>query len=167
MYKAKIENEIFNFELNDQKGLLGTVNGEAFKIDIESHGMIHHVIHNHQSFVLKIVEFDAEKKSCTVMVNDQEISVTVEDRYDQLLQKLGMNHLNNKIVNEVLAPMPGLVIRIIAKEGIKVQKGDNLVVLEAMKMENMISSPTDGIIKSIEVEQNKTVDKNQVLITFE
>ena len=78
-----------------------------------------------------------------------------------------MDQFNAKKVNEVLAPMPGLVIQIIAKEGMQVVKGDPLIVLEAMKMENMIKSPTDGIVKSVEVQQNKTVDKNQVLIRFE
>ncbi|MDG1849001.1 MAG: acetyl-CoA carboxylase biotin carboxyl carrier protein subunit [Flavobacteriales bacterium] len=167
MYKAKIDNEIFDFEFNDQKGLVATINGEPFKIDLEKQRSIHHVIHNHRSFTIEIVEFDAKNKSCILKVNNQEIIVSVEDRYDQLLHKLGMDDFNSQKVNEVVAPMPGLVIRIIAKEGDQILKGDNLVVLEAMKMENMIKSPTDGIVKSIEVEQNKTVDKNQVLVKFE
>jgi len=78
-----------------------------------------------------------------------------------------MGHASSQKVNEVLAPMPGLVIQIIANVGDQVRKGENLIILEAMKMENMIKSPTDGVIKSIEVKQDKTVDKNQVLIKFE
>lgn len=167
MYKAKIDNEIFDFEFNDQKGLDGTINGAAFKIDAKKHGSIHHVIHNHRSYTVELVHFDTKNKSCILKINNQEVVVSIEDRYDQLLHKLGMDQFNAKKVNEVLAPMPGLVIQIIAKEGMQVVKGEPLIVLEAMKMENMIKSPTDGIVKSIEVQQNKTVDKNQVLIRFE
>jgi len=63
--------------------------------------------------------------------------------------------------------MPGMVVQIIAQIGTQVKKGENLLILEAMKMENMIKSPTDGRIKSIEITQGETVDKNQVLITFD
>jgi len=70
-------------------------------------------------------------------------------------------------VNEVKAPMPGLLLNVMVKPGNQVFKGDNLLVLEAMKMENMIKSPTDGVVKSIEVEKSSAVDKNQVLIKFE
>jgi biotin carboxyl carrier protein len=167
MYRAKIDNEIFDLEFNDQKGLIGTVNGTPFNIDMEKQEMIHHAINNHRSFTIQVIEFDAKKKSCVLQVNDQEISVCVTDRYDQLLNKLGMGHASSQKVNEVLAPMPGLVIQIIANVGDQVRKGENLIILEAMKMENMIKSPTDGVIKSIEVKQDKTVDKNQVLIKFE
>ncbi|MCC7050886.1 MAG: acetyl-CoA carboxylase biotin carboxyl carrier protein subunit, partial [Bacteroidia bacterium] len=53
------------------------------------------------------------------------------------------------------------------KEGDKVTKGDALMVLEAMKMENILKSPGDGIIKKINVSKGQAVEKNTVLITFE
>ena len=62
--------------------------------------------------------------------------------------------------------MPGLVLSVLVTEGDEVKKGDNLLVLEAMKMENMIKSPTDGIIKKIEIKQGNKVEKNELLISF-
>jgi biotin carboxyl carrier protein len=62
--------------------------------------------------------------------------------------------------------MPGLVLKIMVEPGQEVSKGDGLLILEAMKMENIIKAPTDGVVKSIEVEQSNAVEKNQVLIKF-
>ena len=77
-----------------------------------------------------------------------------------------MDNLAAAKVNEIKAPMPGLVLDIRVAEGDEVKKGDSILVLEAMKMENIIKSPTDGIIKKINVKKGIAVEKNQVLIHF-
>jgi biotin carboxyl carrier protein len=58
-------------------------------------------------------------------------------------------------------------LNISVQAGANIAKGDNLLVLEAMKMENIIKSPREGIIKSIEIQSGATVEKNEVMITFE
>lgn len=63
--------------------------------------------------------------------------------------------------------MPGMILDVMAEVGQKVKEGDNLLVLEAMKMENTIMAPRDAIIKSINIEKGKTVGKNEVLIEME
>ena len=167
MYKAKIQEQIFEFEFYDQMALKGAVNGEAFSMDLAKQGSVHHVIHNNNSYTIELVHFNKEDKFCVLRVNNREITVSIEDRFDQLLHQLGMDNMNTQKVNEVKAPMPGFVLNIMIQAGNRVSKGENLLVLEAMKMENMIKSPSDGVIKSIEVEQSDTVEKNQILITFE
>jgi biotin carboxyl carrier protein len=88
------------------------------------------------------------------------------DQFDELLHQLGMDNLNTAKVSEIKAPMPGLVLRILASEGEEVQKGGNLLVLEAMKMENIIKAPADVIIKSVKVNPGDKVEKNQVMMIF-
>lgn len=66
----------------------------------------------------------------------------------------------------VKAPMPGNVMKINAKVGAPVKKGDVLVVLEAMKMENDICAPEDGTVASVEVTQGATVETDAVLVTL-
>jgi biotin carboxyl carrier protein len=78
-----------------------------------------------------------------------------------------MDNMASKKVLELKAPMPGLVLNIVVKEGDSISKGDALLVLEAMKMENNIKSPTDGIIKKIHAVKGNAVEKNQLLISFQ
>ena len=63
--------------------------------------------------------------------------------------------------------MPGVVLEIKVKKGDQIQKEEPLVILEAMKMENVLTSPLDGTISSIEVAEKDTVEKNTLLIKFE
>ena len=63
--------------------------------------------------------------------------------------------------------MPGLILEINVTEAQEVKENDPLLILEAMKMENVINSPRDGVIKSIKVSQGNTVEKNALLIEFE
>ena len=71
------------------------------------------------------------------------------------------------MVNDIKAPMPGLILEVNVKEGDEVKEGDYLLVLEAMKMENALTAPRDAVIKSISVEKGQTVEKNQLLIEME
>lgn len=64
----------------------------------------------------------------------------------------------------MLAPMAGTILRILVKEGQTVKKGENLIVLEAMKMENEIVADKDGIIRSILVKANDSVESDQPLL---
>ncbi len=167
MYKAKVNEQQFEINFSDKEGLEGTLNGASFDMDLVSQGSVHHLIHEHKSYAVELVELNKEDKFCVLKVNNQEITVAIEDKYDALLKQLGMENMNNQKVNEVKAPMPGLVLNILVEAGQEVVKGDGLFVLEAMKMENIIKSPTDAVIKSIEVEKGIAVEKNQVLVKFE
>ena len=66
----------------------------------------------------------------------------------------------------IKAPMPGNIIKVNFKVGAAVKKGDVLVVLEAMKMENNVCAPQDGVVASVEVAQGATVETDAVLVTL-
>jgi biotin carboxyl carrier protein len=127
----------------------------------------YHVIVNHQSYTLELLGKDETGKQLTMMVNGQKQVVTIEDQYDALLKQLGMDKLVANKVNEVKAPMPGLVLRILVAEGQAVKKGDALLVLEAMKMENIIKATGEGVVKKVSVQPKLAVDKNQVMLVME
>jgi len=62
--------------------------------------------------------------------------------------------------------MPGLVLKVFAAEGMEVKKGDNLFVLEAMKMENIIKAPADVVVKTVKIKPGDKVEKGQILMVF-
>ena len=66
----------------------------------------------------------------------------------------------------IKAPMPGNIMKVNVKVGDSVKKGDVLVVLEAMKMENDVCAPADGVVASVEVTQGATVETDAVLVTL-
>ena len=63
--------------------------------------------------------------------------------------------------------MPGLILELLVQKGDIIKKGDSMIVLEAMKMENILYSTVDGIINDINVKPQQTVEKNNILIKFE
>lgn len=166
MLKIKVNNK-FNFESessNDGR----TINGRAIISDIvRIDDRTFHVIHNGKSYNAELVSINRDDKTCTVKVGANIYSMQMTDRYDELLHQLGMDNLKTNKISDVKSPMPGLVIRILVTEGDQVEKGGNLFVLEAMKMENIIKSSSDVKIKSVKVKEGDKVEKNQVVMVFE
>ncbi len=145
----------------------GTIDGKEFVWDvIEIKDGSFHAIKDNKAYSVEVIKVDALEKKFLISVNGNKYSLTVKDKFDELLKSLGMDNLNAAKVNEIKAPMPGLVLEIRVSEGDEVKKGDAILVLEAMKMENIIKSPTDGVVKKINVKKGVAVEKNQVLINF-
>ena len=71
------------------------------------------------------------------------------------------------IVNDINGAMPGLILDVMVKEGEEVKEDDYLLVLEGMKMENILRAPRDGVVKAISVEKGQVVDKNRPLLEME
>lgn len=143
------------------------LNGETFDWDlIELKEGTFHVIKNKKSYQAEVIKADYDEKTFVIQVNEQAYEVAVKDRFDALLKSLGMDRAASTKVSNVKAPMPGLILDIKIEEGAEVKKGDVLMILEAMKMENVLKSPADGTIKDIKIKQGDNVEKNQVLIDF-
>ena len=67
----------------------------------------------------------------------------------------------------ITAPMPGMVIKILVEEGAVVKKGDKVIIIEAMKMENAISAPIDGKVLHVNAREGEAVEKEALLIEIE
>lgn len=67
----------------------------------------------------------------------------------------------------ILAPMPAKVVKVNCKAGERVRRGEVLIILEAMKMENEIPSPADGVIREVRVKEGTTVSHDEVMVVFE
>ena len=145
----------------------GTLNGKAVEADILDTGhQEYHLLLNNKSYNILVVKADPAEKKLVVKVNGKKYTLDVKDKYDELLHNLGLDNIAAKKINDIKAPMPGMVLNILVSEGQEVKKGDSLLVLEAMKMENVLKSPTDGVIKKIAAIKGNAVEKNQLLIQF-
>ncbi len=114
-----------------------------------------------------LVKLDKENKLVIVRIEGKKFAVQIKEPVDLMLDKLGINSKSTKKVNNLKAPMPGLVIKILAEQGKHYKAGDALMILEAMKMENVFKAAADVTIKAIEITERQTVEKGQILMVFE
>lgn len=155
-------------ELIKKVGNLLTVrlNEKQYELDIiKVQDGIYSVIYNNVSFDFEITQ-NAHSKSFNVKHRCLDYNIEILDaqsRYKQS-RNAGNSANDDKIIH---TPMPGKVIKIDVKEGQEVKKGDNLLTLSAMKMENEYTSPVDGTIKHIFIKQDQRVETNQKLIEIE
>ncbi|MFD2540967.1 acetyl-CoA carboxylase biotin carboxyl carrier protein subunit [Lacinutrix gracilariae] len=126
-----------------------------------------HVLQNNNSYKAEIKEANFLDKTYKVKVNNNTYSVNIYNNLDSLIKQMGFEVGVGKKVNNIKAPMPGLILDINVQVGQEVKEDDALLILEAMKMENVLTSPRDGIIKSITATKGEAVEKNQLLIEFE
>ena len=165
MYQVQV-NDKYNFVVETANKQI-KINNELVELDdVKLNENSSHVLYQNKSYLIEVVELIKEDKAAVVKVNGNIYRLKIQDQYDQLLKQLGMDNLAASKILQVKAPMPGLVLNVLVAEGDEVKKGDSLLVLEAMKMENMIKSPTDGMIKKIAIKQGDKVEKNELLITF-
>lgn len=127
----------------------------------------YHVLKNNTPYAAEVVSADFLSKQYMVKVNNNTYTVAIANPLDQLIKDMGFEVGAAKQVNEIKAPIPGLILEISVSVGQEVKENDSLLILEAMKMENTFVSPRAGVIKSIAVSKGDAVDKGQLLIEFE
>lgn len=93
--------------------------------------------------------------------------IRVDDERTHELRALTAEMGPGDVVQELRAPMPGLVVRVAVQPGDSVSQGDPLVVMEAMKMENELRAEVAGVVGEVHVSEGTTVDRDDVLVTFE
>ncbi|QTE37001.1 biotin/lipoyl-containing protein [Mucilaginibacter gossypii] len=166
MYKLSI-NERYSIEAERTVAAGLLINGVKSEADIKQlRPGIYHVIESNRSYNVEIVNFNGDEKNAEIKVNNHIYHITAKDQFDILLDKLGFSDLNSARISEIKAPMPGLVLKVFVNKGDIVKKGDNLFVLEAMKMENIIKSPADVVVEKILIKSGDKVEKGQILMSF-
>lgn len=126
-----------------------------------------HLIHENNSHQADLVDSDFLNRAYSIRVNSNIYNVKIQRPIDEVVHKMGYALRSAKTVDSIKAPMPGIIIDLKVEKGQKVKKGDTLLILEAMKMENAIVSPKDTTIKDVYTIVGETVDKNKLLIDFE
>lgn len=126
-----------------------------------------HVLDKNSAFDVEIIHSNFLNKTISLSINGNIYDVILEDKYDQQIKKMGLLAVTTQKLNEVKAPMPGLIVDVLVEVGQEVIEGTPLLVLSAMKMENVILAQGEGKIKSIEVKKDDAVEKGQLIIEME
>ena len=143
------------------------LNGEPFAWDlVKLTDRTFHILYQNRSYAAEVLALNTAEKTVSLRINGHIHNVQLKDRFDLLLEKMGMGHAAGAKVNTLKAPMPGLIVGINTAVGDAVSKGDSLLILEAMKMENNLKAPGDGIVKTIRAVKGDRVEKGQVLVEF-
>lgn len=126
-----------------------------------------HLLHKQKSYFANLISSDFNNKTYSIRINSNIYQVKIKTPLDDLINNIGYTNGSAKINNTIIAPMPGIIIGLNVEKDQEVKKGDTLLILEAMKMENAIMCPKDAKIKDISIAVGDTVDKNKLLITLE
>ncbi len=158
-----------------KKNFSATVN-EGFEFDLSEEEKIPfsrvdkdgiHALTNGNSITGHLIESDFLNREYSFRINGTRYDVRIKNELQLLIGKLGLAAGAVSVSNELKAPIPGLITEVLAAEGATVKKGDGLLILEAMKMENKLLATQDAVIKKIAIKKGDTVDKGMMLIEFE
>jgi len=153
-YKVFVEDTTFEIDSNDLKNL-----------DLIKRGNSSHLLHDNTSYQVEVLEIKG--KNLRIKINNSTFDVQIADQVDQMVEKMGLNKVKEIILKDIKAPMPGMILDIMVEPGQSISQGDPILILEAMKMENVIKAEGNGIVKSILLKKGTTVEKNQVIIEME
>lgn len=123
------------------------------------------LVRNGRSHRVLVLKEDKENGTVRLRIGAHTYTVQLQDDRSRLMQTLGLDRGAAK-VKEIKAPMPGMVLNILVKPGDAVKKNDPILVLEAMKMENMIKAPGDATVSAVHAAKGKAVEKGQLLVSF-
>jgi biotin carboxyl carrier protein len=163
MLKANVDDQrTFEIKIGESEARVGD---QPFSYEIATLSeRLYHVLHAQKSYNVEILEADYAQKFFLLKINGRPYRVRLQDRFDQLIEELGMEEDVADATFEIIAPMPGLVLKIHVEAGTEVHKDDPLVTLEAMKMENVLKSPGDGLVEEVVAKQGDSVEKSQLLL---
>ena len=126
-----------------------------------------HILYEGQSLNCTVEHFNAATNDFTIRINNRSMQLQLKEELDVLIDQMGFKNVEKAAFKELKAPMPGLVVDVFVQKGQEIEKGENLLILEAMKMENIIKADGNAKIKQIFIQAGDKVDKNQLLIELE
>jgi len=167
-YQAEIEEQKFDIQLVDEENL--SVDGEAISFSIKQGSKPEHfsLILNGRSFQVWIENGEMRQGEGSSMLRVHlsgfDYEVKVDDERSMRIREFAGADTRSKDIGQIRAPMPGLVVKLLVETGQEVKKGEGLLIVEAMKMENEIKSPVNGAVTEIRVAEKQTVEKGEILI---
>jgi len=161
-YITTVDDKQFLVEIIDEKHI--SVDGKVYEVDFESVSgqPVYSLIVDGKSHESYVAPGD---QNWQVLIRGRLYPVTVEDEREKRLRSAAGGGVAETGEFLLRAPMPGLVVAIPVAEGQEIKKGQVILILESMKMQNELKSPRDGIMGRIRVRPGETVEQKQTLLS--
>lgn len=161
-YIADLGDHEYEIEINGEDEII--IDGEASEIDFRSVAgqQVYSLLINGRSYEALV---RPSNEGLEVLLQGQFFIVSVDDERELRLKQTSGPTVSEGGEFHLKSPMPGLIISVRVREGQQVTRGDRLIVLESMKMQNELKSPRDGTIRSLRIKAGDNVEQNQVLLT--
>ncbi len=163
-YIVSLEDESFEIVLHDGEEIV--VDGEPHTVNIENAGgtSLYSLLVDNSSYEVHVEEREGTYR---VLLLGQRYDIRVEDEGTRRVSRARKAAQPSEDAVIVLkSPIPGLIFDVLVTEGQPVKQGDILVIVEAMKMENELRAPRDGVVKATFIVPGDSVDKGQPLVTL-
>ncbi|MDF1695025.1 MAG: acetyl-CoA carboxylase biotin carboxyl carrier protein subunit [Saprospiraceae bacterium] len=158
MYKVLIKNQ--EIEVS-QKDL------DELNISFDNRNNCFQILKDGKSHRIYPIDSSKNGKSQRMMVDDLDIETVILDHLDQQVESMGLSDIDDHKSMNITAPMPGLILDIMCEEGEEIEAGKSILILEAMKMENVIKAEGNGTIVKIHNSVGESVEKGQLIIEIE
>jgi biotin carboxyl carrier protein len=160
-------NDKNTFAIKEEDGRM-VINDAAIDWDAsqQPNGLIS-VLFNGKSYTAIVEHTDRKTKEVTLRINGQVYKMAIKEPIDQLLTNMGLDLKSMQKLEPIKAPMPGMVLKILVEPGQQINKGDGLIILEAMKMENILKATANATVKAIKAIERTAVEKGAILIELE
>lgn len=163
-YTVEIDGDSFEVTLcNEERVTVSVSMGKRslkFQINATSQPETFSVAHGNR-LVPVLIENRGDKM--TVCLGCRRIPVTVRTKRELLLESVQSAVYQTETQLRIVSPLPGLVTKVEAPQGSELRKGESIVIIEAMKMENEIRAPHDCTVLEINVHEGQPIDKGQVI----
>ncbi len=163
-YITTLDGKEYLIEIIDEHRV--AIDGRVVEVDFEpvSGQPVYSLLIDGKSYESYVYETE---EGWQVLTRGRQYNLTVEDEREKRLRAAAGGGVAEAGEYHLKAPMPGLVVSISVKEGDKVEKGQVLVILESMKMQNELKSPKPGMVGRIRVKQGETVEQRQALLSVQ
>ena len=162
-YITSIGDQEYNIEVLDKRHI--SVNGKVMEVDFESISgqPVYSLLIDGKSFEAFV---SPDEDEWQVLLLGRQYPAKVEDARERRLKAAAGGGTQGSGDFQLKAPMPGLIVTIPVQEHQDVEKGQVLLILESMKMQNELRSPRAGKVQRIRVKPGETVEQRQVLLTI-
>jgi biotin carboxyl carrier protein len=160
-YIATVRDRQYVIEINREGRIVFEGETRAVDFKVLDDGALYSLLIDQESYEALV---ERRRGDYYVLMHGDLYSVHVADEREQRLARATFVPPSGDL--SITAPMPGLIVEVPVREGQEVDEGDNLVVLESMKMGNELKAPRDGVVKHVHVKAGDSVDQDQTLVVL-